>query len=88
LNHLTFDGDIPIVVRDSRTASLIAQHKNAVRTYGRGDGGAALERFKGKSFRAGGVTYTFVTDTDVLDRLADAGIPTEGLYRAVHGAGV
>jgi hypothetical protein len=60
---------------------------NAVRTFvNRGDS-SAVEGFKGEFFWASGVIYEFVTDTDTLARLADAGVlAMEGLYRAVQGA--
>ena len=59
---------------------------NAVRTYVNTGDSSALDRFKGKTFQAGGKTYTFITDSATLDRLGDArALATEGLYQAVHG---
>ena len=87
LHFITTQGIVPVTVHDSRTASVIAAYMNAVRTFiYRGDS-SAVEGFKGESFQASGVTYEFVTDTDTLARLADAGVlAMEGLYHAVQGA--
>jgi len=84
LNFFMADGSHPIVIRDSRTASRIAEYSNAVRTYLRTGEITALVQFSGKSFRSGGVVYRFITDRDVLDRLADAGSLSaiESLYYA------
>jgi hypothetical protein len=82
LNFLTPEGPIVVTVRDSRTASLIGEYMNAVRTRSV----PALARFRRRSFRAGGKVHRFVTDVDLLDRLDDAGLITiEGLYRSIHG---
>jgi len=59
---------------------------NAVRTYVNKGESPALERFRGQSFRAAGVRYTFVTDPNTLELLADAGVLAfEQLYRATQG---
>lgn len=77
---------LPVTVRDSRTASRIGEYMNAVRIYVNTGDSSALARFRGKSFQAGGKTYTFITDPSKLDRLADAGdLASEGLYQAVNG---
>jgi len=86
LNVLTPTGPVAVIVRDSRTASRIGEYMNAVRTYVNTGDSSALDRFKGKTFQAGGKTYTFITDSATLDRLGDArALATEGLYQAVHG---
>ena len=86
LNVLTPEGTVPVTVHDSRTATRIAEYMNAVRVYVNTGDSLALARFRGKSFQAGGKTYTFVTDPATLERLADAGaLVIEGLYRAVRG---
>ncbi len=86
LHFITSDGPIPVTVLDSRIATLIAEHMNAVRTYLYQGDSAELERFKGLSFETSSQTYWFVTDPAVLDKLADAGIlALEGLYQAVQG---
>jgi hypothetical protein len=73
LNFLTPRGTVPVTVHDSRTATDIAEHMNAVRKYVRTGDTSELERFKNKSFVTAGRVRRFVTDTDVLDDLADAG---------------
>jgi hypothetical protein len=86
LNVITPEGTQPVTVRDSRTASRIAEYMNAVRTYVNKGELSALERFHGKSFRGAGVRYAFVTDPNTLELLADAGILAfEQLYRATQG---
>ena len=84
LRILTAEGIEIVTVRDSRTATKLGQYMNAVGIYaGTGDG-SAVERFKGKSFRAGGKTYTFITDPVTIARLGSVGaLPIEGLYREV-----
>jgi hypothetical protein len=59
---------------------------NAVRTYVNEGELSALGRSRGKSFRAAGVKYTFLTDPNTLELLADAGVLAfEQLYRATQG---
>jgi len=84
LNFLTLTGPVAVTVRDSRTASKIAEHSNAVRKYVRTGDASALEAFKHESFRAAGITNRFVTGIEALDLLADAGSLTaiESLYYA------
>lgn len=84
LNHLTSQRIIPLTVRDSRTASRIAMHSNAVGTYRKTGDSSALAQFKGKSFRVGGVVHRFVTDPDTIDLLEDADLfpAMESLYYA------
>jgi hypothetical protein len=85
LHFITPHGTLPITVSDSRTASRIAEHMNAVRTFTRSGDSSALEGFRGESFEAGGVTYEFVTDLVTLGILADAGdLTIEGLYRSIQ----
>jgi hypothetical protein len=86
LHFIAPTGTVPITVTDSRTASRIGEHMNAVRAYTHQGDSSALEAFRGESFEADGVTYEFVTDLAILSRLADAGeLAIEGLYRAVQG---
>src|SRR5215472_5630830 len=66
LNILTPQGPKAVTVRGSRTATRIAEYMNAVRAYSRGDL-SALDPFRGKSFRADGVSYPFITDSATLD---------------------
>jgi|SRR5205823_711144 len=86
LHFITAAGPTEVTVHDSRTASRIAEHMNAVRTHVRTGDSSALESFRGESFEAGGVKHEFVTDPEILDKLADAGVlAMEGLYRVAHG---
>jgi hypothetical protein len=85
LNFLTVQDMVVITVRSSRTASLIAEYTNARKAYWNKDHASALEKFRGKSFRAGGITYPFITDPQTLDQLGEAGFKFEGLYRAIYG---
>lgn len=71
----TTGGPITLDVRDSRTASKIGAYHNAVNVYLDTGDDRALRAFRG---RRGGVTvgkrfYPFITDTSILDYLADAG---------------
>jgi len=85
----TLDGLMTLDVRDSRTASKIAAYHNAVKRYLDTGDDRALRRFAG---RRGGVTvakrfYPFITDTAILDRLADAGeLAFDDLYDATRSA--
>lgn len=86
LNFLTSRGTVAVTVYDSRTASEIAEHWNAVRTYLRSGNTSALRRFRGGVILTSEGIREFVTDPDVIDRLADAGeLEFEQLYRATRG---
>jgi prephenate dehydrogenase len=74
-------GRITIGVTDSRTASKIAQHLNAIKTLVDTGNGEELRRFRGKTIRVQKVEYRFVTDPRVLRRLNDANeLGFEDLY--------
>jgi len=68
----TETGIIGLDVKDSRSASRIGSYWNAVRRYLETGDDAQLRRFRGKSVRVNKRTYAFITDTAILDRLADA----------------
>lgn len=85
INHLLLDGStVPLIIRDSRTASKISVHSNELRKYRSTGDSSGLVKFKSISFDADGVTHRFLTDPDVIDRLEDAGSLTaiENLYYA------
>lgn len=85
LNHRMPDGSVlPLTVRDSRTASAIADHSNEFGNYRNTGNASGLEQFKTKSFRVGGVRYRFLTDPSTIDHLEDAGVlvAIETLYYA------
>jgi hypothetical protein len=75
LQILTPKGLQRVLVRNSRDATRISKHHHAVRQalLSFGTDTRALKRFEGKTFKAGGKTYTFVTDYPTLTRLARAG---------------
>ena len=83
---LTSSGEETVVtVRDSRTASTIAEYSNALRRFLNGDE-SALAPFRGRSFRTGGVKYEFATDPAVLTAIGKAdALPGESLYRSIYG---
>jgi hypothetical protein len=72
---LTPTGEISVTVQNSRDASRVSKHNNAVKTalYSFGLDTRELDRFKGKSLRAGGQVYTFAADFNTVTRLARAG---------------
>lgn len=78
---LTERGVVIVDVRDSRTATRIATYWNAVDTYLRTGDRRALAAFAGRTFRAGGHRWVFITDPRLLERLANAGqVSFENLY--------
>ena len=82
---LTPEGPIWITVRDSRTASRIGEHRAKVKEWRRNRDRAVFTPFDRRSFRAGGVTYRFVTDPDTLNQLEGADLlALETLYRSVQ----
>jgi hypothetical protein len=84
LAFLTPSDEVPITVRDSRVATLIAEYKNAVRAALRGDP-SGLAKFEGKSVTADGVTYPFITDMKLLEQIGQAdAVAVEGLYRSIQ----
>lgn len=81
MTALTPAGPEPVVVRDSRTASLLAEHANAVARYvelGDEDGLRALRRTE---IRIRGQPVRLETDPIRLDRLARGGELHYELYR-------
>lgn len=73
-------------VKDSRTASRVARYENAVKTYLYTGDDSQLRRFRGKYFRSNRLQYRFITDTDILDRLAEFGeLEFESIYTQLEG---
>ena len=88
LHFITPTGTVAVTVADSRIASRIGEHMNAVKALAQKGDSSALEGFRGESFEAEGVRYEFVTDVATLNRLADAlELKIEGLYRTILAAG-
>jgi hypothetical protein len=81
LHFLTEKGPDAVTVRGSRLASKIGSYMNAVERYlatGKTD---ELDKYAGKSVTVGKSKYPFVTDTQLIRRLYDAGaISFEDLY--------
>jgi ribosomal protein L32E len=75
LQILTPNGLESVLVSNSRDATRISKHHHAARQalLSFGTDAQALERFAGKTLKAGGQTYTFVSDYPTLTRLARAG---------------
>lgn len=87
LRFLTAKGQVAVRVTNSRDASRIARYNNAVRKYLMTGDTAGLQPYAGKSVRAGGVTYEFVTDPAALNRLARAGeVHVLDIYAPAGGA--
>ena len=78
---VTPDGLTIVDTRDSRQASLIAEHDAAVRHFLATGDARELARFEGKVLRAGGQRYPFVTDLDTLEELGRRGeVSFESIY--------
>jgi hypothetical protein len=78
---LTERGRVEIAVRGSRQAERIARHMAAVDRYLRTGDAEALAEFQGQRVRSRYEAHPFLTDTQVLDRLAHAGeVSFERLY--------
>jgi hypothetical protein len=89
LSILTPQGSVWVTVRDSRTASKISEHRNAVKQWRRSRDASVLEPFRQRTLRAGGVPYRFVVDPDTLNQLDDADLlALETLYRSVQARSV
>ncbi len=78
---LTEDGPEEVVVRDSRTATALAEHANAVRRYRDQGDPSALESLRRRSVVIGGRHYELVTDQAVLDWLIAGSELSYELYR-------
>jgi len=80
---LTEQGVTVSDVRSSRTASRLSRYWGAVDHYLRTGDRTRLRPFEGKRLRAGGHLFEFITDPDLLARLAEAGeVRFEDLYEA------
>ena len=68
LHFITPTGAVAITVADSRIASRISEHMNAVKALVQKEDSSALESFRGESFEAEGIRYKFVTDVATLNK--------------------
>lgn len=78
---LTPRGPEAVTVRDSRTASLLAEHANAVATYIETGDESRLGRLRRRTVRIRGQPVVLETDPVRLDRLAAGGELHYELYR-------
>ncbi len=78
---LTKTGKVEVSVRGSRVASRVAQHSAAVHHFlTTGDSGP-LDAFQGQAIRSRNQIYFFLTDSEALEQLANAGqVSFERLY--------
>jgi hypothetical protein len=80
---LTEQGVIVADVRSSRVATRLSKYWGAVDYYLRTGDRSRLLVYDGKALRAGGHRFEFITDPDLLARLAEAGeVRFEDLYEA------
>jgi hypothetical protein len=85
LNFLTEEGQIPIVVHSSKSASRIGRYWAAVNRYLKTGDFSGIEDFRSKAIRAGSKRYVFVTDPHVLKRLGNAGeLSIEHIYASSY----
>jgi hypothetical protein len=82
LGVLAVDGKREIALRDSRQASVIGSHWDAVQRYLQTGDGSALRKFHGKKITdASRKRHLLLTDLDELNRLGSAGVLSfESLY--------
>lgn len=78
---LTTDGPRVYVIRDSRTASLIAEHANAAGRYAERGDDSRLNSLPRRRFRVDGEVVELAVDPVRLDRLAAGGELHYELYR-------
>lgn len=72
MDAITTEGIVTLAVRDSRTASKIAAHANAVKTFLDTGDASGLRPFRNMRFTVDHHTYTFETDLDTLIEQAEA----------------
>jgi hypothetical protein len=80
MNVLAEDGPV-LLVLDSRQATIVADHANAVESYLRFGDESGLRRLRRTRVRVDGVAYELPTDPAALDRLAEGGELHYELYR-------
>ena len=78
---LTSLGPVDVTVRDSRTASLLGQHLNAVATYLETGDEKSLRQLRRREIRIRGEPVVLETDPLRLERLAGGGELHYELYR-------
>jgi hypothetical protein len=83
INFYADGGPIEITVKSSRTASEVSRHLTAVKQFLKTGDASGLVEFEGKTVKIGGISYPFVTDLDLLERLQDA-VSFEDLYANIN----
>jgi hypothetical protein len=81
MTALTAAGPHYVQVRDSRTASLLAEHANAVKAYRDTGDEVPLRSLRRRSVQIDGRRYELVVDPEALDRLIEGGELHYELYR-------
>ncbi len=83
MRFLTDRGVVVVDVRSSRSATSLSLYWAAVDHYLRTGERDRLQPYEGKRLRAGGHLFAYITDPDLLIRLAEAGeVLFEDLYEA------
>ncbi len=84
MEFLTPDGKIEIDVTNSKTASDIGRYFNVVKRYIYMGEEHGLREFHGKFVQAGKVKHPYITDTAILDELAERGeLSYEDIYEEI-----
>jgi len=78
---MTPEGPTLVVIRDSRTASLVAQHSNAVQHYLRTGDDSRLRKLPRKRIQLDGEQLALVVAPTRIDRLAEGAELHYELYR-------
>jgi len=82
MRFLSPQGIIAIDVRGSESASRVGEYFNAVHVFLNTGDATKLKRFRGKYLQSGGKRHAFITDLDLLERLAHAGeVRFEDIYQ-------
>lgn len=85
MRFLAPDGLIAVDVRGSDSASRVAEYWNAVHRYLKTGDRTALNRFKGQRLQSRGQRLPFITDPQLIERLAYAGeVRFEDIYQLSH----
>jgi len=82
MRFLSVDGIVAVDVRGSDSASRVGEYWNAVHQYLKTGDATKFKRFRGKYLQSGGKRRPFITDLDLLERLAHAGeVKFEDIYQ-------
>jgi hypothetical protein len=80
----TAEGAARVTVRGIKAARDFSAHANAIAHFNRTGDRSRLKRFEGKTFKAGGRRYAFLTDPEQLMELAEAdALRLDSLYASV-----